>query len=292
MSWWVESRTLIGSFKLQPDATFFWEILQLFSERKTRESRTCRWFSSKIPILWSFGNWGFKLPPYLDAPLFDAVAEMLNPIAKGRGGESPNRKSFGSSSKNWSSWPSVGGALGYVVCADLREVPFSPGLWWEKMVRLKDFQSLQTTANHFFFSLQKLKRSCALMVEWMVNHHKLGQFHIISLNQIEWQKIFAHWFCKPKQTFILHNMSTSPIFLELAARNEQRLTAMRRDSGCNTLGSALAVDIETETTILHPKGGDFNEGCGVEEFPDIAWPTRHRMTPWSHFVSQYGCFQE
>ena len=112
MSWWVESRTLIGSFKLQPDATFFcwslkfWslknilEILQLFSERKTRESRTCRWFSSKIPIFWSFGNWGFKLPPYLDAPLFDAVAEMLNPIAKGRGGESPNRKSFGSSSKN------------------------------------------------------------------------------------------------------------------------------------------------------------------------------------------------
>ena len=60
---------------------------------------------------------GLKLPPYLDAPLFDAVAEMLNPIAKGRGG-----------------------ALGYVVC-------------------------------------------------------------------------------------------------------------------CNTLGSALAVDIETETTILHPKGG-------------------------------------
>lgn len=25
--------------------------------------------------------------------------------------------------------------------------------------------------------------------------------------------------------------------------------------GCNTLGSALAVDIETETTVLHPKGG-------------------------------------
>ena len=31
---------------------------------------------------------GFKLPPYLDAPLFDAVAKMLNPLAKskGRGG--------------------------------------------------------------------------------------------------------------------------------------------------------------------------------------------------------------
>eukprot|EP00435_Cladocopium_sp_Y103_P021060 s3166_g5.t1 len=28
---------------------------------------------------------GFKLPPYLDAPLFDAVAQMLNPIALGRG---------------------------------------------------------------------------------------------------------------------------------------------------------------------------------------------------------------
>lgn len=38
---------------------------------------------------------GFKLPPYLDAPLFDAVAEMLNPIALGRGG-----------------------ALGYVVCCN------------------------------------------------------------------------------------------------------------------------------------------------------------------------------
>lgn len=81
---------------------------------------------SHLLVLW---HWGFKLPPYLDAPLFDAVAEMLNPIAKGRGG-----------------------ALGYVVCADLREVPFSPGLWWEKLVGLKDFQSLQTTANHFFFS--------------------------------------------------------------------------------------------------------------------------------------------
>ncbi|CAK9009892.1 unnamed protein product [Durusdinium trenchii] len=38
---------------------------------------------------------GFKLPPYLDAPLFDAVAGMLNPLAK-----------------------SKGGVLGYVVCCN------------------------------------------------------------------------------------------------------------------------------------------------------------------------------
>jgi len=29
---------------------------------------------------------GFKLPPYLDAPFFDAVAQMLNPVARSRGG--------------------------------------------------------------------------------------------------------------------------------------------------------------------------------------------------------------
>lgn len=68
-------------------------------------------------------------------------------------------------------------------------------------------QGLSITSDHcqalFLLPSQKLKRSCALMVEWMVNHHKLGRFHIISLNQIEWQKIFSHWFCKPKQTIYL-----------------------------------------------------------------------------------------
>lgn len=33
------------------------------------------------------------------------------------------------------------------------------------------------------------------------------------------------------------------------------MSSLGTHSGCNTLGSALAVDIETETTVLHPKGG-------------------------------------
>ena len=148
------------------------------------------------------------------------------------------------------------------------------------------------------------------MVEWTIKHHRLGHFHIISLNQTEWHKAFAHRFCKRKHTFTLHIYQLLGFFgFELAARNEQRFGYMVY-SGCNTLGSALAVDIETETTVLHPKGGDLNEGCGgfgegtegIDGWgqtrliwrrtwfkPDIAWRRWHTRSFKVHFVSQSTC---